>query len=251
LKRNVRRRKDRIASGSYELLTSIIKGFLNAGAEKIPISTKVVASYTGRHPTVVSQNIRAIEFMGIVSRKGITYILTKEGSDLAYSIEYGDEEGISSAFRSLVYKNDFLKSVVFSVKSRGSVSNFQLRDEIGKRAKVTKKDPRSTIGAQAVIDILVISRLLEKEGENLVATERAGKLREGVEEVPSKFEVKRPPLEVARYPLPEKMETPMQIHVRLDFQVPAHPAESDIKEIADAIRKIRNYLAHPQAKEEE
>jgi hypothetical protein len=37
--------------GSYDLFTSIIKGFLSSGADKALISTKTVASYIGRHPT--------------------------------------------------------------------------------------------------------------------------------------------------------------------------------------------------------
>ena len=241
--------------GSYDLFLSIIKGFLNAGAEKQPVSSKTVSTYIGRHPTIVSQNIKAIEFMAIVSKEGSAYSLTKEGTDLALSIEYGDHEGISSAFRALIYENEFLKSLVFSVKTRGSVSNFQLRDEIGKRAKVTKKDPRSTIGAQTIIDILVTSGLLEREGDNITASELAGKLRDATRTeiliLPPRPEIAKKPPIIKQYSLPEKKEIPMQIQIRLDFQVPIHPEESDLKEIADSIRKIRNYLAHSNKPEEE
>ncbi len=240
--------------GSYDLFLSIIKGFLNAGAEKQPVSTKTVSTYIGRHPAMVSQNIKAIEFMGIVEKEGTAYSLTKEGIDLAYSIEYGDEEGISSAFRTLIYENEFLKSLVFSIKTRGSISNYQLRDEIGKRAKVTKKDPRSTIGAQAVIDILVTSKLVEREGDNITATELAGKLRETPRtEVTAKLsgtEVTTKQLQLQKYRVLEKKEIPMQIQIRLDFQVPIHPEESDLQEIAEAIRKIRNYLIHSEKRGE-
>lgn len=237
--------------GSYELLTAIVKGFLNAGGEKNPIPTKNVGGYIGRHPTIVSQNIKAIEFMGIVSREGTKYQLTKDGADLAYSIEYNDEQGISSSLKSLVSKNELLKSLVFSVKSRGIVSNYQLRDDIAKRAKVTKKDSKATTGAQAVIDILTASNFLKREGDNLIATEQVGELKEGVAERPLKLEVDRPTISVKKYPPSEELKIPMQIIVRLDFQVPTHPDESSMRDIANTIRKIRHYVEHPPEDEEE
>ena len=236
---------------SYELFISIIRSFLAVHGDENPVSTKKIAAYAGRHPAIVSQNIKAITFLGIASRdKGYTYKLTKEGADLAYSIEYNDQEGVSAAFRTLVAKNEFLKSLVFSVKSRGSISDFELRDEIGKRAKVTKKDPRATIGAQTIIDILVVSGFLKKEDNNIIATERATELlKEEVAERPPRREIKaRPPTREMPIPVTEK-EIPMQIQIRLDFQVPLHPKESDIESIADTIRKIRDSIMG-KAKEE-
>jgi len=189
--------------------------------------------------------------MGVVSREGTSYQLTKDGVDLAYSIEYNDEEGTSSSLKSLVSKNEFLKSLIFSVKSRGSISNYQLRDEIAKRAKVTKKDSKATTGAQTVIEILVASKFLKREGDSVIATELAGELKEGIAERPSKFEVVKPTISVKKYPPSEELKIPMQIVVRLDFQVTSHPDESAMRGIANAIRKIRDYVEHPPKDEEE
>lgn len=241
---------------SYELLTNIIKGFLAAHGDETSISTKKIASYVGRHHTLVSQNIKAITFFGIASReKGYTYKLTRKGADLAYSIEYNDQEGTAAAFRSLISENEFLKSLVFSVKSHGSISNSELRDEIGKRAKVTKRDARATTGAQTVIDILKASGLVREEDDNIVTTERVEELLKGVYEFRERIPVvgkPKPSAPTKRPTIPMVAgEIPMQIQVRLDFQVPLHPEESDIKSIANTIRKIRNSLAHKVKEEEE
>jgi len=238
---------------SYATFSNIIKSFLDAHANETAVSTKKVALYAGRHPTIVSQNIKAITFLGIVTRaKGFTYKLTKDGVDLAYSIDYKDEEGTSAAFRSLVSKNEFLRSLIFSVKNRGSTSNYELRDEIAKRAKIMKKDTRATIGAQTIIDLLVISGFLMRDGDNIKATERVSELlREGAAELPAKFEVKKPKLPPREIPVPSvQREIPMEIQIRLDFQVPLHPEEDDVKSIADTIHKIRDLLVS-KVKEEE
>ena len=243
---------------SYELFVSIIKGFLTAHGDETPISTKKIATYVGRHHTLISQNIKAITFLGIASKeKGRTYKLTRKGADLAYSIEYNDQEGVSAAFRSLISENDFLKSLVFSVKSRGSISNSELRDEIGKRAKVTKKDSRATTGAQTIIDVLLASGFVRREDDTIVKTELVEDLLKGVYEfaegipVVGKVKPKVPArAEKAAIPMVTE-EIPMQIQVRLDFQVPLHPEESDIESIANTIRKIRNSLAHGVKEEEE
>jgi hypothetical protein len=233
--------------GSYDLFTSIIKGFLSSGADKALISTKTVASYIGRHPTLVSQNIKALEFFGIVRKEGNAYQLTKVGADLAFSLEYNDEEGTASQFRYLINNNEFLKSVVFSVKARESVTNSQLRDDIGKRAKVTKKDPRSTIGAQTTIDILVASNFLKRENDTIIATELINELREDYREPKKETKV------IEQLPVPQKIELkkrelPIQIVVQLNFNVPEHPKDTDIQEIAEAIGQIRDSLASPKEK---
>lgn len=241
---------------SYELFTSIIKGFLTAHGDETPISTKKIASYVGRHHTIVSQNIKAIMFLGIAAReKGYTYKLTRKGADLAYSIEYNDQEGMAAAFRSLISENEFLKSLVFSVKSHGGISNSELRDEIGKRAKVTKKDVRATTGAQTVIDTLKASGLVREEDGNIITTERVEELLKGVYEIRERIPVTeepKPTVPAKRPTIPMVAEEiPMQIQVRLDFQVPLHPEETDIESIANTIRKIRNSLVHKVKEEEE
>lgn len=238
---------------SYRTFCSIIKSFIAAKAHETSVSVKRIASYAGRHPTIISQNIAAMAFLGIVTKeKGSTYKLTKDGVDLAYSIDYNDEEGTSAAFRSIVLKNDFLRSLVFSVKNRGTISNYELRAEIAKRAKIISRDRRATTGAQTVIDILVTSGLLEKEGDNIVPTERVAELsREETADLPLKFEVKHkkrmdfPSIAIE----PEiATEIPMQIQIRLDFHVPIHPKQSEVDSIIDTIQKIRDSLRKSKEK---
>lgn len=234
-----------IPRGSYELITDIIQGFLAAQGDKIAVSTKTIAEHIGRHPTQVGANIKAIIFLGIAYRdKGYTYILTKEGTDLAYALEYDDQEGVSSVYRSLISKNQFLRSLIFSVKNRGNISRYDLRDEIAKRARVTKDDSRATTGASTIIDMLLVSEYLKKEGDDLYPTNRTSELlKESAVEPPSKIETK-PAKEVIEITTPRKTEIPMQIQIRLDFQVPLHPEEDDVKNIAETILRIRNYLLH-------
>jgi len=233
---------------SYDLFSNIVRGFLAAHGDETPVSTKKIARFVGRHPTIISQNIKAITSLGIASRlKGYNYILTKEGVDLAYSIEYNDKEGISAAFRSLISKNEFLRSLIFSVKSRGSISNFDLRDDIGKRAQVTKNDQRATVGSQTIIDILVISDYLKKEGDEITTTERATEfLKEGISEAPPKIKPVKKKTEQSMgaitVAIDEKEIIPIEIQIRLNFQVPLQPNESEINSITETIRKIRDSL---------
>jgi hypothetical protein len=136
------------------------------------------------------------------------------------------------------------------VKARESVTNSQLRDDIGKRAKVTKKDPRSTIGAQTTIDILVASNFLKRENDTIIATELINELREDYREPKKETKV------IEQLPVPQKIELkkrelPIQIVVQLNFNVPEHPKDTDIQEIAEAIGQIRDSLASPKEKREE
>jgi len=43
---------------SYDLFSNIVRGFLAAHGDETPVSTKKIARFVGRHPTIVSQNIK-------------------------------------------------------------------------------------------------------------------------------------------------------------------------------------------------
>ncbi|MHA1410476.1 MAG: hypothetical protein ACTSQY_09280 [Candidatus Odinarchaeia archaeon] len=226
---------------SYDTFTSIIQAFLPAKGDEQAVSSKEIASYAGRHPTLIGQNIKAIIFLGIATREeGYTYKLTLEGANLAYSLEYNDEEGVSAAFRSLILKNNFLTSLIYTVKNRGNITNYTLRDEIAKRAKVTKNDIRATTGSQTIIDILIVSNFLIKEGDNIEASNRVSELlKEEKRDLSASFEIK-PKQKV--YVRPTEKDIPLEIQIRLNFEIPINPVDSDVEEIINTIKKIKNSL---------
>jgi len=117
---------------------------------------------------------------------------------------------------------------------------------------MTKKESQQLSGLWLLKTNSVVSGFLKREADKIGTTERATKLlKEEVAEIPSRLEVTKPLPPTKKIPIPSaEKEIPMQIQIRLDFQVPLLPKESEIKSIADTIHKIRDLLLR-KVKEEE
>ena len=177
----------KLPSSSYDELAKIIMGYGNFSKEG---SLSDIAKIVGVGTTVVSGNSGFLLGVGIVEG-GNKKKITSLGNRLAKAIEHSQEEETGRLWREVAEENEFLKSLVASVRIRRGMDDGALRSHVAFSAGQSKTQAVRT-GSGTVIEILKKAGLLREEDGKLVADSQPPTLpSKAVDEASSNIQMTR------------------------------------------------------------
>jgi hypothetical protein len=173
--------KIKLPRSSYEEIAKIISAY---GARKVPSSLDDIAHATGINRTAISANNAFLTFVEVIEG-GVKKNITSKGMKLSQALEHEMAEQIEEAWTEIIAENDFLSKMLQALKIRRGMELSQFENHIAYSSGEIKSAAVMT-GARAVVDILLHSGVLRREGDKLLAdsSKPLGSV-EGREETPS------------------------------------------------------------------
>jgi hypothetical protein len=151
-------------SGSWKILTKIIRAWYTAENGGGEWTQKTVARLAAMQPSRVSVNKAFLQDIGIVQAEGIS--LTEAGESLGFGLYNDNPRLAQQALQKIVRENSILKQLLDIIRGRGTVDRENFEDEVLLLTKQGKDDaPGFTIGVRVLEDILVESGLVEESND--------------------------------------------------------------------------------------
>jgi hypothetical protein len=233
----------KLPGSSYQELAKIIRAYGHAPDDAVP---KDVADRAGIDSTVVSRNNAFLVSVGILTA-GKRKSLTLSGRALSQAFDYEMPEKISSAWKSIISENDFLRKVISAVRIRGGMDASALRNHVAFTAGQAKK-PTTITGAGSVIDILLVAGMLKDEDGKIIS------ISEPLENIVNKDIVENKiiknviapsiqPILGTEYPVPSNIRPSFQLQIRIDCK----PSELD--QLAEQLHQFFDKLDENKKKE--
>ena len=208
-----------------------------------------IAKIVGVGPTVVSGNNGFLIGVGIVEG-GNKKKITPLGRQLANAIDHNLEQETGDLWRKIAEDNEFLQSLVASVRIRRGMDDGALRSHVAYSAGLSKTGAVRT-GSGTVIEILKRAGLLREEDGKLVAASQsmASESSPGqVEPVTTKREVGTTEhvSEVVSGSFPG-------VHLSIQVRVNCTPDELDGlgARLKDVVKELSSTISEVRDKEEE
>lgn len=148
---------------SYDELVKIITSY---GMLNRPSSLNDIAQSSGIGKTSVSANnafLTNLEIIEGASKKNIT----AKGLNLSQALQHDMDEEIKSSWSQIINENDFMTKMLQAVRIRKGMDNLQLENHIAFSSGEPKASYVKT-GAKCVVDILLASSLVHKDGDKIV-----------------------------------------------------------------------------------
>lgn len=178
--------KHSVPANSLGELKKVVAGFATANAA---MSLADVSKATGMNPTTISGNAKFLVELGLIGGAKAKQT-TELGRKYARAIEHNQEDVARKLLAQAVQQNEFLSSLVSTVRIRGGMT----ADEFTKHVLYVadqKNNSKNRTGARTIAELLVEAGTLEEnDGRLVVATTPAG--HEGEAQDPEPPEVEPP-----------------------------------------------------------
>jgi len=238
-----------LPQSGYDVLSMIVKGYLEAGALDSEVTLEKIMRSTALTGSMISRNHKFLSSIGILERVGKYYKLTRDGKEQALAFQYEDSASVREIWRRLIVGNDVLRGIVSAVRVRGEMSEEALQQHIGMVLEAPRSKKNLT-GIRTLISILVEAEALKDIGGNFrVSPEFDMRVRD--EERPSESENERKgptqeaPSEGEKQG--EKKHAGIVLNVSVSVALSADSTDEDIRDIAEKVRQLQKHLSEATA----
>jgi len=153
----------KLPGSSFEEINKIIQGYATLDRAA---SLSDVSKTTGVPETTVSRNSGFLVSLGVIE-PGAKKTPTELGRSLGRALMHGMEEEVRNLYAQIASENEFLKSIVGSVRIRKGMDESSLRSHIAYSADA-KKGAYTTTGSGTVIEVLKAAGSLKDEDGKIV-----------------------------------------------------------------------------------
>jgi hypothetical protein len=221
----------------YENLVDIIRGYLDAGADKAPVTVSSVAKSIAMKSPNISSNNKFVLSTEILERTSKGYKLTSDGLSLARVLDHFSDDTsapeVQSAWEVIVEKNDFLQRVMTAVRVRGNMDTEAFARHIALTSGAPNR-PQYMTGARTIITIFkAANKLVEDEDGTLKAVDMKSTSQDIILQPPTTVESRAVPSLSQQSRL-----TTFEPSIPLTVMVQITPATTD-DELAELAQKVK------------
>lgn len=171
--------KVNLPASSKKELEKIIKAYGHIGKEA---DLQALSNLTGIGRTSISPNNPFLVDVNIIS-KGQKKKITELGSRLSRALDHNHAQDIAVCYTEIVRGNDFLSNLISTIRIKGGMSEEDAAAH-ALYASGQKNTKANRTGANAVVDILVASSLLNLNDGKLVVAKSDGHAERTDQETP-------------------------------------------------------------------
>jgi hypothetical protein len=225
---------------SYDELIKIIVSY---GTLNRPSSLNDIAQASGIGKTNVSANNAFLTNLEIIEGAGKKNI-TSKGLQLSQALQHDMDDAIRSSWSQIINENDFMTKMLQAVRIRKGMDNLQLENHIA----FSSGEPKASFvktGAKCVVDILLASELVQKDGDKIIYNSNSN-VTENLSSVTTVIAETKPGerdiVEVSKSDSPIIRTQKSGININIELNITAKPDELEglgakIKSIIDELNE--------------
>lgn len=235
-----------LPDGTYDTVKTIIRALGKSGGAGTTIDNKRICQTAGLSLWSVSINNKFLVSCGILIKSGRNVSLSQEGYQLALALDYNDSHEIASAWKSLIYGNEFLRRMLDSLHIRGDVAEEDFAKAVARGAGAPN-ETKYVRGGQTVIDIMIDAGLAAKTEEKKI---RVTQEYESLETLDVEKRDEKPDSATAPTPTPKDVVVrhstyDPEIHINVNITLTADTTDEELDRIASRITDLARRIHKP------